>query len=598
MDFLNNNGANGVGQGARFDLFGKSLVILDATATTFDSNAQNGIRVKLTPGASFGSYGVERSKLDNVDISNNGANGFFITSDITPAQNGNGFLPFDPASNTYMQISSINGMSQINNNGLNGILAQYTGGVHDILVQGTASSPTLIQANGQDGIHSEAGISATVNITVDGATIGGPLVANANKGDGIDFEVQSIMSIVDGATTTNWNFNHAGTGTLTVQNNTLIQNNLGNGINLIGNDLTDAARTSNTAGDGIGHLNATVTGSQILNNNLDVVSIELLGRMGSRGNTNAFNFTGNTISNNGNFGFFFESNAANQIINPGSTINQYYRVISFQDPQPTTPVAFPFDPNNLINVIGNNGWNEGTNSGLIFAADQSNWMNLYTASNSSLVMNSNTIQGNGANHNLQASDGVFIRVGTNSYLSADVQSNTISGNVANDLHIESFDAYTPGTGVVIQPLGSQANAAPTPDIVVLDNTAQMDLRLLNNQGNTVNIVNPGGANYAANGGLLGNTTPNGAVYQAEGLKDNFSLTNPSPRITQLFQVDNSANALGTNTFIGQTSGTQNLSTIFTNSDWHKTTTSVFGSLLFPQNYLSNSPQSNGNPFLP
>ena len=598
-DVLDNNGANGVGQGARLDLFGDSVLVLNAKATSFDSNAQNGIRVKLTPGASFGYAGVERSILDNVDISSNGANGFFITSDITRAQSGNGFLPFDAPSNTYMQISSDSGNTVINRNGLNGILAQYTGGNHDILLKGSSSTyTTVIQTNGQDGVHSEAGIEAKINMLVDGVVIGGPAVVNANGGDGIDFEVQSVITVVDGGPLPSWNFNGAGIGTLNVQNNTLIQNNLGNGINLIGNDLTDAARTSNTAGDSAGHLNATVTGSQILNNKLGGVSIELLGRMGSRSSTNTFNFTGNTISNNGNFGVFFESNAANQRINPGNTINEFYRVISFQDPQPTTPVAFPFDPNNLINVIGNNGWNEGTSSGLIFAADQSNWMNLFTASNSSLVMNSNTIQGNGANHNLQAADGVFIRVGTNSYLSADVQSNTISGNVANDLHIESFDAYTPGTGVVIQPLGSQANAAPTPDIVVLDNTAQMDLRLLNNQGNTVNIVNPGGANYAANGGLLGNTTPNGAVYQAEGLKDNFSLTNPSPRITQLFQVDNSANALGTNTFIGQTSGTQNLSTIFTNSDWHKTTTSVFGSLLFPQNYLSNSPQSNGNPFLP
>ena len=78
-------------------------------------------------------------------------------------------------------------------------------------------------------------------------------------------------------------------------------------------------------------------------------------------------------------------------------------------------------------------------------------------------------------------------------------------------------------------------AAPAADTVVLDYTAQMDLRLIGNVGNTINIQDPlvNGA-----GTLLGNSSPNGAMLIAEGLKDNFSFGNPTARIVQLFQVDN------------------------------------------------------------
>ena len=608
-DTLNNNGTNGVGQGARLDLLGDSLLVLNANATTFDSNAQNGIRVALSPGASFGyELGNERSTLDNVDISNNGANGFFITSQITKSAPGNGFLPYDAPSITFMQISSNTGNTFINNNGLNGILAQYPGGNHDILVEGdvvhaTPQYGTFIQGNGQNGILSQAGIEGNVVMTVDRVLVGGPLAINANKGNGIDFEVQSLLHIVDGATYTNWIFNAAGIGTLNVMNST-IQGNLGNGIALIGNDLTtnDAGvvpinadgsfgtRSQNTLGDGWGQLSANITNNQIIQNGLNGVDVQLLGRMGldrTSLNENAFVFTGNTISSNGQYGFFMESNTARDT---RGGANPLFYSVDFFDPQPTNPPG-PFDPNNLIGLAG---WNQGNRTDLLYGFLQSNWMNLFTDTNSSLVFSNNIVQFNGKQGDLQAADGVFIRVSTNSYLSADIQNNTMSGNVANDLHIESFDAYSPITGVAPQPTGSVARGAPALDTVVLDDTAQLDLRLVGNIGNTINIVDPL-VNYAANGALPGNTTPNGAVYAADPLKDNFSFTNPSPRVVQLFQVDNGPSLNSTNYF-NQNGTTQDLNTLFINADWHLRAAAdpLFPNPLFPQDYAA----SPGNPFLP
>ena len=116
---LNNNGANGVGQGVRLDLLGDSELVLNANATTFNNNAQNGLRISLDPGAQFGyTLGNERSTLDNVQINNNGSNGIFLTSTITPTDpnSNNGFLPLDAASLTLMQVSANTGNTSINNN--------------------------------------------------------------------------------------------------------------------------------------------------------------------------------------------------------------------------------------------------------------------------------------------------------------------------------------------------------------------------------------------------------------------------------------------------------------------------------------------------
>jgi hypothetical protein len=224
--------------------------------------------------------------------------------------------------------------------------------------------------------------------------------------------------------------------------------------------------------------------------------------------------------------------------------------------------------------------------------------------NAQLNLFSNTIQFNGTQTNLNAADGVFIRVGTDAYLAADIQNNTISGNVGNDLHIESFVQYNPFTGVAFQPQKSTAVAAPGLDSVNLDHTAQLDLRLIGNVGNTINIQSPlvnfgQGAGYVP---LPGNTTPNGAVVSGVGgidpLKDNFSFADPSARLVQLFEIDNGPGVNSSNNFSqnGLTQDLINGPEGFIQADWHVRAAAdpIFPNPAFPLQFID----SPGNPFLP
>lgn len=628
-DTLNFNGsfATGVGQGIRLDLFGDSELVLDANATTFNNNAQNGIRIKLAPGAEFGyELGNERSVLDNIQVNNNGSNGIFLTSDISPADqaSNNAHLPFDAPSVTFMRISANTGDTTINHNGfgtnatgLSGILMQYLGGNHDILITGDTNPTaptftTVIQGNNQDGILSQTAVEGDVTLTVDHVTVGGPLAADGNGGNGINFQTQSVLTIVDGASTEIRAFNGSGIGNLFVSNST-VQNNVLNGINLVGNDLTINGRTGNGGGDIPGFLNATITNSIITNNGRNGINILLEGQMGDfrsphffPGQLSTFNIVGNTISSNGLYGIRSEQNAGDQ---------QPRIFFLFNDPQPTNP-PFPFDPRNFDAL----NFNSGENTDIIDSIFLSNWMDLSTVNNARLNIYNNTIQFNGRQGDIVTgnaapgigSDGVFIRVGTDAYLAADIQNNTITGNVGNDLHFESFVQYNPFTGVAFQPdpTLTVARAAPALDQVELDHTAQMDLNLTGNVGNTINVQSPmvnfgRFPNYVP---LRGDTSPNGAVVGglitggADGLKDNIlfgnaGFVNPFARLVQLFQINNGAGVNSSNSFTqnGFTQDLINGPEGFIQADWHvRTTNGPFPDPLFPYNF-DDSP---GNPFTP
>lgn len=619
MNF-NGNFTTGIGQGARIDLLGDSELVLNANGgSSFNNNAENGMRISITPGAEFGyRAGNQRSIFDNVSFNNNGANGIQMVSEITQSQPGNGILPYDVSSITYMQISALTGNTTISNNGQNGFLAQFPGGSHDILIEGDGLAGTAfttkIQGNKLDGVHSEAGIGTNpflsgnadsgVTFTLNNVLVGGPNAVDSNLGDGIDVESQSVMRIVDGQSFFVWNWNGAGQSSLNLDNTT-VQNNGSDGIRLISNDLqfngfeadgvTFATRSEHPFTYWYGTVNANVQNSRILQNKEDGVNINLLGN--AFGNT--FVFNNNTIASNGGFGFFIEQNVANDQRN-GGNINQYFRVVGINDPQPTTPPG-PFDPNSIGQVSNANG---GTNANIVGAAFMSNFMNLATDIQSSLVMTNNVIQFNGTGGNLQRGDGVFIRVGTNTYLSADVRNNTMSGNLANDFHVESFVSYNPIDGSTKQPTGSvavtQPPGPPPFDTLVLDDSAQLDLRFTGNSGTSLNIQSPFVNTIGAGSTLLGNTTPNGAVFAADPLKDNFSFDNPSPRIVQIFQVDDGANLNATNSFSIFGNGTLSVQDAFSSASWYLRTVAdpSFPNFAFPQSYNDNPPLSFLNPFLP
>jgi hypothetical protein len=532
-----------------------------------------------------------------------------------------------------MQISANTGDTTINQNGANGILMQFPGGTDNLVVSGDSNPSTnfgtFIQGNTLNGISSVAGVECNPSIapgsgvvlTVNNVLIGGPNGADGNGLNGIDFEAQSQFTVADATNGPfTWGFNGAGFATLNVNNST-IENNGADGIALIGNNLlaaaTPADRFENGSGDASGMLSANISNSTIILNKTNGVEINLTGQMGfnsdftqPRGvDENNFVFTNNVISSNGLYGVLYQQNAAVNIRSPGS-VNPDFEVFNFQDPQPTNPAA-PFNPNNFGNQTLGLPFNTGNNTNLIDGDLQSNWMWLGTALNSNLVMTGNQIQFNGTqtqipgngNPILPGGDGVFLRVSTNSYLSADIRNNVMSGNVQNDFHVESFLAYNPVTNIAPQPIGSVANAAPTPDIVVLDDTAQLDLRFTGNIGNTVNIVNPL-VNYVVQNPPPGNpldprTSPNGAVYGGpDPLKDSFSFQFPSPRVVQLFEVDDGNNLNTTNSFMqnGVTQDLVNGPNGFFQGDWslRGSADPAFPNPAFPQNFAV----SPGNPFLP
>ena len=640
-DQLNLNGING----ALVNAYGQSDILMNALSTTFNNNQANGLRVDETPGAAFGSPSTNQmSTFDNVSFANNGANGLFFSSQISGSPLG------DAQSRTFFMLNSVHGNSTISNNGGDGLLTQYSGGTHDLFIQGDGNATpvyqTAVQANTLDGIHADIGNFATATINIDTILVGGSTTALGNKGDGISLDVVMNTQLPpnfvfhtggSGGIVTSaqyvFDFLKAGTGTLNV-NNSLIQNNGGNGILLYGNSLAGTgfgatsylARTTESGGyfseEGYGQLNANITNNHIINNgwnqanvvngtsqttevNGDGIKIELLGnfggdRWGYDGGTPGYNvikLSNNVISNNQNYGVFFEAN-------PG-LMKSFVSWGFFSPPDPPGSQNVPLNPLDMANsgyAFGNFPWNYngtyfGQNIGILDANLLSNWLGLDTVSNSQLTMTNNTIQGNGQAHDLNNADAVKFRIGTGAYLAADLQGNNLTGNVGSSFRTESFVQYNPIDGTTYKTIASTKGSGTTDSFVNLDPTAQMDLRFINNVGNTVNIVNPL-TNVA--GQSLGNTSGNGAVFDphntSDPLKDPISTKDPLfVRLTQLFQVDNGNNLDTTNSFISN-GVIQPLSSQFYNGDFYL---NPIAAPIFPNpwpNFPSSATTSPGNPF--
>ena len=356
----------------------------------------------MTPGAQFGNFaGNQRSNFDNVDISSNGANGIFFSSQFTgsPLQ--------DPASRTYFDLNSVSGTTQVSNNVGHGVLLQYTSGIHDVTIRGdgVAVAPivgggnqistftTAIQSNGKDGIHLDSGNFANATVNLEKVLIGGSTRGQGNKGDGISInavefiQLNSIDNLPNNVGIAGYTeaYEHAGIATLNA-NNITVMNNLGNGITLYGSNLlktTDAtvngfdpadvkSRTFNNTGDGWGQISSTLTNTNVLNNGQSATFINILGQMGSyrspsTGNSviyNTFNFDNVNISNNGNYGIYFEGNAA----------STQHSIIAFTsvDPDPVPP-NYPLKPKDLGFL---DFFNSGENSPIRDAFFMSNFMDI------------------------------------------------------------------------------------------------------------------------------------------------------------------------------------------------------------------------------
>ncbi|WP_131818522.1 hypothetical protein [Planctopirus hydrillae] len=571
--------------GNGLETVGNADAVLVATVitSTFSQNVQSGINVTTLNGSFFGdSATATRSVFDNVTVTQNGNNGFsFLADDNIGVE-----------SDIFAQISAFNGPTTISNNTGSGIAVDAQG-IFDLLVVGNGAvggDETLIQSNTLDGIGIDASTGDVVLTVVD-ATIGGATPALGNGRDGIRANVFNF-----GSSEIN-----VGTGGL----DTVVQNNGGDGVQMVlGQNLTGSI--TGTSGSGF----LTLNNADILNNGLDGVSLvtrsqeaknaALIGFMGAnigngtviggngdegiefdlRGrnfNTAAFGggFTidSTTIENNGGNGVLFNANAGN------TGFNQ----IQGNFPQPTAPVATPFDPNQVLvgqgtanGVFGPGGSPVGTTIG---NNAYSQFMNLTATNQSELTFTNNNVRFNGQN-GLEG-DGLFIRISTDSRLTADVggadgsgNGNVFTGNLLSDFRTESFIKTVSVGGPAVAKPPSTAVGGPALDTVVLDDTAQMDLRFFNNTGNSIN-----------NGTAF-------AIENYEFLLDYGSGTGPQEtRFVQLFQVQDNGNLDTSNSFI--TGGIpQGIFLDFSAANFEFS--SAFPNPTFPRGYNV----SPGNPFSP
>lgn len=368
-------------------------------------------------------------------------------------------------------------------------------------------------------------------------------------------------------------------------------------------------------------INATVTNNLISSNGRHGVNIDLRGIHGSNNaldaifsggdytvlTANQFLFDNNVIERNANYGFRYQANAG-AIVRPQFTdrgpVSTYFWAETFQDGvQPTNPPG-EFDPQficdfTILQPIFNStllGFLSG-NPNFDFSVLQAlndDFYSISTDLNSNLVFTNNTVQFNGTpgqgfeyDQN-GGGDGMFIRNSTDSYLSADIggaagsgNGNVFTGNALADLRFESFTATEVDGRTAMIPQVSEGQAAPTTDLLYLDDTAQITLRFNNNFGSELD------ANFV----VIASATAageRGAAYAQNG-SSFIGFPGNTIRTTQMFQVDDGFNLNLNNTFNTDLTNEFN---VF--GGWHLVPVAdpAFPNPIFPQDCL----QDPGDPF--
>lgn len=513
---ISNNGRDGVrvtSTGGRSD-----IVVTSGTGqTTISGNGTagggNGIRLDAS-GTTDSSLQVTktiiRSSIAGVTetIANNGNGGLDAGEDL----NGNGTLDPGEDTNSNDDIDVVDG---------DGIQANFHDNATATLIIGGAAvtDRNLIQSNADDGIAITAtghegellGPPAEIPrpvITIRNNVIGGENngVAAGNGGDGIsvnllggadvgiepgnvDFTTSVPPDFSDTTVSSGFGETEAGAiPQITISNNT-ITNNTGRGVNVL---LTGAGGTRDR---------------EFFAATFDPIRISL---------------TDNNISSNGEEGVYYRAD---------SDMNQSRFVFlpNFPDPPVTgldnqnySPFRAEFLALNVFSVNGN-------------AAYMAPYLNLRTVQNSYLTVTGNRIQNNGKGGT--TGEGLLIKVGTGSYVAADVQNNTFGGNLEEDFRTSSFLS-------AVNTFDSVDNTGDgTRDFVYLDDTAQLDVRFNNNSGNQIDAFSGGDAEIAAE--ALGATYTN-----ADPLKTQFfGGINVLRRQADLFQVENGPNLNATNPFV-------------------------------------------------
>lgn len=516
----------------------------------------------------------------------------------------------DGAANEILNFYFANGFEFTGTNGYNGF---GTLNIQETLIGDGNRNDSLDLGNAGDGVHVfNSNVWNLVgggndNIGIGGTlTFAGPLVdAQGNPlvapGAVNDHDVNRDL-IVDGAfgagnISRDFIVDQAGVMVLNIDNSSLSGNGR-DGLNIISDGNNGTFDPGNL-------VSAVVTDSLIADNGRHGVNIDLEGKHGAYdvsfgpGGTytvsqaNLFIFDNNTIERNNNYGFRYQANAGIQARpNFSQNADTFFWGQQFQDGvQPTNPTQ-PFDPafianNTILSSIFN------TTTFLVAGSLDSEYYSIATDLNSRLVFNNNTVQFNGQPNQLfnEGGDGMFIRVSTDSYLSADIggaagsgNGNTFTGNAISDLRFESFTATWVNGLTSPVPDPATAGATTTPDQLYLDDTAQLTLRFNNNIGRELaaDAIIVGGAQ------TVGQRT---AAYALNGTRF-IDRTANGLRQTQMFQVDDYLNLNTNNSF----SGVDLVSEFLGSGGWYGVTGAdpAFPNPIFPQNAV----ESFGNPFFP
>ena len=591
--------------GAFFQTRGDSTLIGNMANSQFINNGQSGIVIQTAENSSFGdpTNGLppgQRSLFNGLIVDDNGNDGVQITA----TQN----------SRTLLEINSTVNPTSISNNGGDGVGITTTGGRSDILITSGVlpAVRTTIDGNGTtaggNGIRWDAsgtseGVVRVTKTDIRGSIAGASEDVNNNGilDAGEDLNNNGDIDVADGDGI-QANFSQQATATLIVGNvgeGNGIQNNEDDGIAITatGSDVTGNPRpiitiTDNViggtlnglqagnGGDGVslnvfggtdvgiapgavdntitpaspgtdafaGRLGVSETGAIpqftmteniVSNNNGRGVNIALTGASGRRdrefGNSIfdpvRIRLDDNTIVSNGAEGIFYRAD---------SDMNQSRFVFlqNFPDPPFANFENLNFSPFQAQFLNFNVGSVNGNSAYL------PSYLNLRTVQNSLFTVTNNTVQNNGVNG--VTGEGIRIDVGTGAYVAADIRNNALGGNLQEDLVTSSFLS----AGNTFDSVNTSGDL--TFDYVYLDDSAQLDMRFLNNTGNQV--------------------APNdfGAIYtNADPLKS--TILGPigvTLRDASLFQVDNGPNLNNPNNVFTNFGVTQDIQAAFTTGNYN------------------------------
>lgn len=602
---FSNNGANG----GFFRTRGNSQLITDITGSTFRANGENGILVQTSENSSFGdpTDGLppgRRSVFDGLFVEGNGNDGIQVVATDSSRTLLEVTSTAVPASGSPHAAAGTLGATNILNNGRDGIRITTTGGGSDILIT-AGSATTTIAGNGTvaggNGIRWDAsgnsfGVVRVTNTFIRENIAGASEDTNGNgvldpgedlnnnddidvaDGDGIqaNFSGNTVATLVIGGVGEGNTIQRNGddgiaitaTGSNTTGNprpiititdniiggtfNGLQAGNGGDGVslNIFGGtavgiptgsvDFTLPGLSPNGGVTESGPIpQFTMTENLVSNNNGRGVNLLLTGAAGRRSRENGLSIfdpvrirlDDNTIVSNGSDGIYYRAD---------SDMNQsrFVYLANFPDP----PVLgldnqnfSPFRPEFLnLNVGSVNG-----NTAYLPA-----YLNLRTVQNSLLTVTNNTVQNNGTNTIFGA--GVRIDVGTGAYVAADIRNNAFGGNLNEDLITSSFLS----AGNTFD--SNDTSGDLTFDYIYLDDTAQLDLRFLNNSGDEI--------------------APSdfGALYtNFDALKAQFfGPVGVTFRDASLFQVDNGPNLNNPNNVFTNFGVTQDIQAEFTGGGYN------------------------------